>query len=257
MQGCKTCWLNGSECQIAPHAESDRAAGAYRDAQPPSDLDLARTGRQAAGMTLLVHHLENSRSQRVLWLLEELGMPYDVKRYERDRKTMLAPPELKLIHPLGKSPILEDDGTIVVETGAIVEYLVEKAGGRFGPPSAPQARRAYRKFLHYSEGSLMPWLLVMLVIRRLGLLGRPARSTVQAMIDQHLDYLERELANRDWFAGDEFTGADIMMSFPLESARHRAGLDDKRPNLTRWLDRIHARPAYRAALVRGGPYSYA
>ena len=126
-------------------------------------------------MTLIVHHLENSRSQRVLWLLEELGINYDVKRYERDRKTMLAPPELNLIHPLGKSPILEDDETLVVETAAFVEYLVEKAGGKLGPPSAPEAAQAYRFYLHYSEGSLMPWLLVMLVIRRLGLLGRPAR----------------------------------------------------------------------------------
>ena len=208
-------------------------------------------------MTLMVHHLENSRSQRVLWLLEELGLPYEVKRYERDRKTMLAPPELKLVHPLGKSPIVQDDETIVVETGAIVEYLVEKAGGMLGPPSAPQARRAYRTFFHYSEGSLMPWLLVMLVIRRLGLLGRPARSTVQAMIDQHLDYLERELSIREWFAGNEFTAADIMMSFPLETARQRAGLDKGRPKLIRWLDRIHSRPAYRNALARGGPYAYA
>ena len=127
-------------------------------------------------MTLIVHHLENSRSQRVLWLLEELGISYDVKRYERDRKTMLAPPELKLVHPLGKSPIIEDNGTIIVETGAIIDYLVEKAGGRLGPPQEPQAAQRYRFFLHYGEGSLMPWLLVMLVIRRLGLLGQAGSS---------------------------------------------------------------------------------
>ena len=208
-------------------------------------------------MTLIVHHLENSRSQRVLWLLEELGITYDVKRYDRDRKTMLAPPELKLVHPLGKSPIIEDHGTIIVETGAIIDYLVEKAGGRLGPPQEPQAAQPYRFFLHYSEGSLMPWLLVMLVIRRLGLLGRPARPKVQAMLNQHLDYLEAELSGRDWFAGDQFTAADVMMSFPLETARHRAGLDGSRPNLIRWLDRIHSRPAYKAALARGGPYAYA
>jgi len=208
-------------------------------------------------MTLIVHHLENSRSQRVLWLLEELGIPYDVKRYERDRKTMLAPPELKLVHPLGKSPIIEDNDTIVVETGAIIDYLVEKAGGRLGPLQGPQAAQRYRIFLHYGEGSLMPWLLVMLVIRRLGLLGRPARPKIQAMLNQHLDYLEAELAGRDWFAGDQFTAADVMMSFPLETARHRAGLDGSRPKLIRWLDRIHSRPAYQAALVRGGSYAYA
>ena len=208
-------------------------------------------------MTLIVHHLENSRSQRVLWLLEELGITYDVKRYERDRKTMLAPPELKLVHPLGKSPIVEDNGTIVAETGAIIDYLVEKAGGRLGPLQETQAAQNYRFFVHYSEGSLMPWLLVMLVIRRLGLLGRPARPKVQAMLNQHLDYLEAELSSRDWFAGDQLTAADIMMSCPLETARHRAGLDGTRPKLIDWLDRIHSRPAYRAALARGGPYAYA
>lgn len=208
-------------------------------------------------MTLIVHHLENSRSQRVLWLLEELGIRYEVKRYERDRKTMLAPPELKRVHPLGKSPVIEDNGTIVAETGAIVDYLVENAGGRLGPPHEPKAQQAYRFFVHYSEGSLMPWLLVMLVIRRLGLLGRPARPKVQAMLDQHLDFLEGELSSRDWFAGDEFTAADIIMSFPLETARHRAGLDGTRPKLINWLDRIHSRPAYHAALARGGLYAYA
>lgn len=208
-------------------------------------------------MALIIHHLENSRSQRVLWLLEELGAGYDVKRYERDRKTMLAPPELKLVHPLGKSPIVEDGDTIVAETGAIIDYLLEKAAGRLSPPKGSQAALRYRFFLHYGEGSLMPWLLVMLVIRRLGLLGRPARPIVQAMLDQHLDFLENELSDREWFAGDEFTAADVMMSFPLETARHRAGLDESRPRLIRWLDRIHSRPAYHAALARGGPYAYA
>lgn len=208
-------------------------------------------------MTLLVHHLNNSRSQRVLWLLEELGMPYEVKRYERDPKTMLAPPELKRVHPLGKSPVIDDDGTIVAETGAVIDHLVGRADERFGPPDDPASAIRYRFFMYYGEGSLMPWLLVMLVIRRMGLLGRPARPTVQKMIDQHLDFLETELAGRDWFAGDEFTAADVMMSFPLEAARDRAGLDRSRPNLVGWLERIHSRPAYRAALERGGPYAYA
>jgi glutathione S-transferase len=212
---------------------------------------------QATAMTLIVHHLENSRSQRVLWLLEELGVTYDVRTYERDRRTMLAPPELKLVHPLGKSPIIDDEGTIVVETGAVIEYLVEKEVGRLGPPNEPEDARRYRFFLHYAEGSLMPWLLVMLVIGRLGLLGRPARPTVKAMLDRHLDYLEAELSDRDWFAGNQFTAADVMMSFPLEIARHRAGLDGSRPKLIRWLDRIHSRPAYQSALARGGPYAYA
>jgi glutathione S-transferase len=206
---------------------------------------------------IIVHHLENSRSQRILWLLEELGLPYEVRRYERDRKTMLAPPELRRVHPLGKSPLIEDDGRIVAETGAIVDYLVEKADGRLGPPPRREDVLRYRHFLHYAEGSLMPPLLVMLVIRRLGLLGRPARKPIQKMIDAHLDWLETELAERPWFAGDAFSAADVMMSFPLEAARHRAGLDEGRPNLIDWLERIHARPAYGAALKKGGPYAYA
>jgi glutathione S-transferase len=206
---------------------------------------------------ITVHHLENSRSQRVLWLLEELGLPYQIRRYRRDRKTMLAPPELKLVHPLGKAPTIEEGGRVLVETGAIIEYLVEKAEGRLGPPANREAVLRYRHFLHYAEGSLMPPLLVMLVINRLGLLGRPARATIQKMIDTHLDWLERELADRDWFAGDEFSAADIMMSFPLEAARARAGLDETRPNLIDWLERIHARPAYGEALAKGGPYAYA
>ncbi len=212
---------------------------------------------------IIVHHLEHSRSQRILWLLEELGMPYEVRRYARDRKTMLAPPELKQVHPLGKSPVIEDmeaasgGGRVIAETGAIVEYLVDKADGRLGPPPKRDDRLRYRHFLHYAEGSLMPPLLVMLVVRRLGLLGRPARAPVQRMIDVHLDWLETELAGRDWFAGSEFTAADVMMSFPLEAARQRAGLGPAHPRILDWLERIHARPAYAEALRKGGAYAYA
>jgi glutathione S-transferase len=206
---------------------------------------------------ILVHHLQNSRSQRVLWLLEELGLDYRVRRYERDPKTMLAPPELRDVHPLGKAPVIDDEGVIVVETGAIVEYLVEKAGGRLGPPSRREDVLRYRQFLHYAEGSMMPPLFGMLVVNRLGLLGRPARPFIQKLLDGHLDWLEAELAGRDWFAGDHFTAADVMMSFPIEAARARAGLDGSRPNLIDWLERIHARPAYGAALNKGGPYAYA
>jgi len=208
-------------------------------------------------MTIIVHHLENSRSQRVLWMLEELGLPYEVKRYERNPKTMLAPPELKAVHPLGKSPLIEHDGRVVAETAAILEYLVELADGRLGPPPHRDAALRYRHFMHYAEGSMMPPLLLMLVINRLGLLGRPARSRIQSMIDQHLDFVEAELASRAWFAGEVFTAADVMMSFPLEAARQRAGLDSARPATTAWLDAIHARPAYATALERGGPYAYA
>jgi glutathione S-transferase len=206
---------------------------------------------------ILVHHLENSRSQRVLWLIEELGFSYEIRRYARDRKTMLAPPELKRVHPLGKSPVIEDDGLVVAETGAIVEYLVEKAGGRLGPPPRRDSVLRYRHFLHYAEGSMMPPLLALLVVNRLGLLGRPARAPVLKMLDAHLDWLETELATRDWFAGEAFSAADVMMSFPLEASRHRGGLEESRPNLIDWLQRIHARPAYGAALKKGGAYAYA
>ncbi|MBP2276648.1 MULTISPECIES: glutathione S-transferase family protein [Sphingomonas] len=210
-------------------------------------------------MTLIVHHLENSRSQRILWMLEELGLPYEIKRYERNKQTMLAPPELKRIHPLGKSPVLEDTevGDVIVETGAIVEYLVERGDGRLGPPAHRDAVLRYRQFLHYAEGSMMPPLLVLLVVNRIPLLGKTAAKRIQPMIDVHLDYVEAELSSRPWFAGDTITGADIMMSFPLEAARSRAGLDASRPATIAWLDKIHARPAYQAALAKGGPYAYA
>ncbi len=206
---------------------------------------------------IIVHHLQNSRSQRILWLLEELGLDYDVRRYERDPKSMLAPPELKRVHPLGKSPVIEDEGRVIAETGAIVEYIVEKAGGRLGPPANRDDVLRYRQFLHYAEGSMMPPLFGLLIVGRLGMLGKPARAPVQRMLDVHLDWLETELAGRAWFAGDDFTAADIMMSFPLEASRARGGLDQSRPNLMDWLERVHARPAYGEALARGGDYAYA
>ena len=208
-------------------------------------------------MTITVHHLENSRSQRVLWLLEELGLDYEVKRYERNKQTMLAPPELKAVHPLGKSPVITDDGDVVAETGAIVEYLVEKADGKLGPPAHREAVQRYRHFIHYAEGSLMPPLLLLLVLSRIPILGKRAMARVRPMLDVHLDWLEAELSTRDWFAGNDFTAADIMMSFPLEAAGSRGGLDETRPHIMRWLERIHARPAYNTALAKGGPYAYA
>lgn len=207
-------------------------------------------------MSIIVHHLENSRSQRILWLLEELGLDYEVKRYERDPKTMLAPTELKAVHPLGKSPAIEDDGRIYVETGAIVEHLVAKSGGELGAPSHMDEAQRYRQFLHYAEGSMMPPLLALLVIQRLGVLGRPARGNLLKMFGEHLKWLNDELASRAWFTGDSFTAADIMMSFPLEAARQRAGLDERYPHILAWLDKIHARDAYKRALERGGAYAY-
>ncbi|MET0307383.1 MAG: glutathione S-transferase [Sphingomonas sp.] len=208
-------------------------------------------------MPLIVHHLENSRSQRVLWLLEELELPYEIQRYERNKATMLAPPELRRVHPLGKSPVIEDEGRIVAETGAIVEYLVEKAGGRLGVPGHREEALRYRHFLHYAEGSLMPPLFTKLVLSRVPLLGKMAQKKFQPMIDVHLDYVEGALAEREWFAGSDFTAADVMMSFPLEAAVSRAAATEGRPHLAAWLAKIHARSAYQAALKAGGPYAYA
>lgn len=205
---------------------------------------------------MIVHHLNNSRSQRILWMLEELGLPYELRRYERDHKTMLAPPTLKAVHPLGKSPVLEDEGRKIVESGAIVEYLVEKSGGRLGPPAEQDGLLRYRMFLHYAEGSVMPPLLLKLVLSRVPIMGKFAIRRIQPMIDVHLDYIEAELSQRPWFAGETISAADIMMSFPLEAARSRGGLDETRPHSIAWLDKIHARPAYRRALVVGGAYAY-
>ena len=217
-----------------------------------------------------VHHLENSRSQRVLWLLEELGLPYEVVRYARDPKTMLAPPALRTIHPLGKSPVVEADGEVLAESGYILETLAERHGaGRLVPTPGTPAWSRYRYWLHYAEGSAMPPLLLALVfskVRQAPLLVRPIANAiadkvmsgfVTPQLRTHFEYLEAELSRFEWFAGDDFSAADIMLSFPLEAARSRAGLDARRPALIEWLDRIHARPAYQAALAKGGPYAYA
>ena len=224
---------------------------------------------------IVVHHLNNSRSQRVLWLLEELGLPYEVKRYERDAKTMLAPPELRAIHPLGKSPILTDDGITdgdktIAETGAIIEYVIETYGqGRLIPAAGTPERLRWTYWLHYAEGSAMTPLLLKLVFTALparapGLLKGLVRTIaakaqsgfVDPQLKSHIDYWEVELAKTEWFAGPDFTAADIMMSFPLEAGAARAGAAS-RPHVKAFLDRIHARPAYRKALERGGPYDYA
>ncbi len=204
-----------------------------------------------------VHHLNNSRSQRVLWLLEELAVPYEMVRYQRDKRTMLAPAELKRVHPLGKSPVVEDDGKIFAETGLIIEYLVGRYGPQLAPPRDSDLHWRYKYWLHYAEGSLMPPLLLKLVIDRLGLLGLPARGFVNSQLKLHLDYLEAELAGTPWFVGEHFSAADIMLSFPLEAARDRAGLDQTRPKLFDFLQRIHARPAYKRAIEKGGAYRYA
>ena len=218
---------------------------------------------------IVVHHLNNSRSQRVLWLLEELALEYDIKRYERDKKTMLAPPSLRKVHPLGKSPVLTDDDLTLAESGAIVEYLVERYGeGCLAPARELPAYLRYRYWLHYAEGSLMPPLLLKLVFDKIETTPMPffvkpiakaisnkAKSTfIMPQINTHLDYLEAELGKNAWFVGEEFTAADVQLSFPIEAAAARGGLDAERPRLMGYLERIHARPAYQRALKRGGKY---
>jgi glutathione S-transferase len=226
---------------------------------------------------IVVHHLANSRSQRVLWLLEELGVPYEVRRYERDPKTMLAPESLRVVHPLGKSPVMTDDTTgalqTVAETGAIIETLIE----RYGPNTPLQAPAVgsteaaeHRYWMHFAEGSAMPPLLMKLVFDRIAQGPMPffirpiARGISTRVLDflvwpnlrRHLDFMDTTLKSRPWFAGERFTAADVMMSFPVEASALRAGLDASRPHLWDWLQRIHARPAYQRALERGGRYDF-
>ena len=218
---------------------------------------------------IIVHHLNNSRSQRILWLMEELGLDYEIKKYQRDAKTMLAPPELRAIHPLGKSPVITDGDTMVAESGAIIEYLIERYGkGRFIPPAGTPDKLLYTYFLHYAEGSAMPPLLMKLVFDKVetspmpffikpiakGIAQKVKSSYINPQIKQNLEYLEAELGKRTWFAGPEFTAADIQLSFVLEAASARGGLSEKYPTLFDFLKRIHARPAYQAALERGGKY---
>ncbi len=219
---------------------------------------------------IVVHHLNNSRSQRVLWLLEELVLEYEVKRYERDPQTMLAPASLKAVHPLGKSPVVTDGPLTVAESGAIIEYLLETYGaGRLQPAAGTPERGRCTYWLHFAEGSAMPPLLLKLVLGRMATAPMPffakpiarklsqkvSSTFVEPQIKLQLDYMESELAKHEWFAGDEFSAADIQMSFPLEAAAARGGLDEKRPRLWAFLQRIRARPAYQQALERGGPYA--
>lgn len=219
---------------------------------------------------ITVHHLNNSRSQRVLWLLEELGLPYEIVHYQRDPKTMLAPPSLRAVHPLGKSPVVTTgDGLVLAESGAILESLVERYGdGRLAPAAGTSEALRYRYWMHYAEGSAMPPLLLKLMFDQIekakmpffakpiakGIAAKAKAAFIMPNIRNHLDFMEAELGKSEWFAGADFSGADIQMSFPVEAAVARGGLDSKRPKLMAYLERIHARPAYQRALERGGPY---
>ncbi len=200
---------------------------------------------------ITVHHLNNSRSQRILWMLEELDVEYEVVRYERDPATMLAPAALKAVHPLGKSPVIDDGGVIVSESGAIVEYLAEEYGGL--RPFGTLERRRATYWMHFAEGSAMTPLLLTLYMSRLGEAAAPLRERVDGQIAAMLGYLEAELGDAPFLAGGELSVADIMMSYPLEAADARVGVGSY-PGLVAYLARIHARPAYQAALERGGPY---
>jgi glutathione S-transferase len=217
---------------------------------------------------IIVHHLNNSRSQRLLWLLEELGVLYDIRRYARDARTMLAPAELRQVHPLGKSPVITDGEVTLAESGAIMEYVLERYGrGRLVPRAGTPERIRYTYWMHFAEGTAMPPLVMKLVVGRIprgvpfflrplarAIVRRVQEGFIQPNITRQLDFMEAELGRSTWFAGDEFTAADIQMSFPLEAATARAGLDTSRPKLMQFLNRIHAREAYRAALEKGGEY---
>lgn len=221
---------------------------------------------------ITVHHLENSRSQRILWLLEELGLEYEIKIYKRDPKTMLAPESLAKVHPLGKSPVIVDGDITVAESGAIIEYLVDSyAGAGKLKPGDKADLVKYRYWIHYAEGTLMPLLLMRLVFDQLskppmplpmrpvaGLIAKGVKAKfLSPRITQNLDFIEAELGRSRWFAGKELTAADIQMSFPLEAASTRLPGMEGRKNIVRFLKRIHALPAYKLALDRGGPYAYA
>ena len=220
---------------------------------------------------ITVHHLNNSRSQRIVWLLEELGLAYDIKRYERDPKTMLAPASLRAVHALGKSPVITDGDLTLAESGAIIDYLIERYGtGRLAPAAGTLARLRYTYWLHYAEGSAMSPLLLKLVFDKVesapmpffvkpiakAISGKVKNTFINPQIALHLDYMETELGKSAWFAGEEFSAADIQLSFPLEAAAARGGLNASRPRLMDFLRRIHARPAYQRAIERGGEYGF-
>lgn len=218
---------------------------------------------------ITLHYLENSRAQRILWLLEELGLQYEVKHYRRDPKTMLAPKELKEIHPLGKSPVITDGDICMAESAAIVEYLIKTYGeGELVPARNTKEFIKYREFMHYAEGSIMPFMLLTLIFNKIKtapmfFLAKPIakmianktfRNFITPNVKTHLDYLEQELNQHLWFAGDELSGADFMMSFPIEAASVRSNLKDGYPKLNEFLQRIQAMPSYQRALEKGLPY---
>jgi glutathione S-transferase len=207
---------------------------------------------------LEVHHLNNSRSQRVLWLLEELDTPYRIVPYQRDATTMLAPPALKAIHPLGKSPVIRDGDRVIAESGAILEYLAEQYGnGKWVPPKNTKAFEKYRYWMHYAEGSLMPPLLIRLYLNRVGEPAKSLLERIEGSIRMHLDFIEQEIGDQPFITGGEITAADIQLSFPVELIVVQKLIGDKHEHTRAWLKRLHERAAYKRALEKGGPYAYA
>lgn len=221
---------------------------------------------------ITLHYLENSRAQRILWLLEELGVEYEIKHYYRNKETMLAPSELKEVHPLGKSPVLSDGDNCIAESAAIVEYLIDTHGnGKLIPKTGTKEFLKYREFMHYAEGSIMPFMLLSLIFNKIkeapmpffikpiakGIADKTMQNFVSPNLKTHLTYLDNELAKTGWFAGSEMTGADIMMSFPLEASAARTNLRDEYHNIASFLDKVHQMPSYKSAIDKGLPYAYA
>jgi glutathione S-transferase len=207
---------------------------------------------------IVLHHLNNSRSQRILWLLEELNLPYRIERYQRDAKTNLAPPELRAIHPLGKSPVIQDGELLLSESGAIVEYLVERYGaGRFVPQRGTPEHVRYLHWIHFAEGTIMLHLVARLYLTRVGEAAKTMQARVETMIRAELDLVEAELGRSEHLAGPEFSAADVQMLFPLEFAHHAGLVSEQLTRLRDYLARMQARPAYRRALEAGGAYAFA
>lgn len=222
-----------------------------------------------------LHHLEHSRSQRIIWLLEELELPYEIILYKRDPKTYLAPEELLAIHPLGKSPIITDGDITVAESGAIVEYLIDKAGGRFRPDAGTDAARQYTYWMHFAEGTAMPPLVMSLVFNKIenaplplllkpivlpiarGISAQVKKSFINPNLERQFAFIEDHLSKNEWFCGSQMTGADFMMSFPLEAAASRSEMISHKPGILKFINRVHNLPAYKVALEKGGPYDYA
>jgi len=235
-----------------------RVAGTVRRRRGPRNArPLIDPHAPEAPTVIVVHHLNDSRSQRVLWLLEELGLPYEIRPYQRDAQTRLAPPELRAIHPLGKSPVVTDDGKVLAESGAIVETLIRRhGGGRLQPAAGSPEFDDYVHWLHYAEGSAMLPLMLNLYVSRLGAAGAPLHPRIDSELANHLGYVDAALTGREWLIGDSLTGADIQMSFVGEMAGAFGKLAAY-PAIDAWVKRFQARPAYRAALTRGGPYRFA